>query len=281
MAVTVGSGGVAVRVVGRLPQLAPKVRKVPCAVLLPAALSIRIERCVCVHGPQRSQMDPTDGVVEVQSDSEYEEWLPAVIKRWNAFEGGETNAKQYTAFLRFVFKAYSIPARVCIRWMIQNNRPRSNKCRVLQILYDGRARTMEEMRGNFKGDLGDHFGLPDTTRPRIPIQCQVQLFTNLGATGIKRPRVCTHGYVCRQGNHAVHASRAKRGYHQLLRSWRGANRRVWIVRERVGAYWHSGCGLAGIAWGVGLGSPSALVVAPAVLPVGRTVTRPVVSRRWL
>ena len=95
-------------------------------------------------------MDPTDGVVEVQSDSEYEEWLPAVIKRWNAFEGGETNAKQYTAFLRFVFKAYSIPARVCIRWMNQNNRPRSNKCRVLQILYDGRARTMEEMRGNFE-----------------------------------------------------------------------------------------------------------------------------------
>ena len=95
-------------------------------------------------------MDPAEGVVEVQSDSEYEEWLPAVIKRWNAFEGGETNAKQYTAFLRFVFKAYSIPARVCIRWMNQNNRPRSNKCRVLQIRYDGRARTMEEMRGNFK-----------------------------------------------------------------------------------------------------------------------------------
>ena len=42
--VTVGSDRVAARVVGLLLQLAPKVRKVPCAVLLPAALFIRIER---------------------------------------------------------------------------------------------------------------------------------------------------------------------------------------------------------------------------------------------
>ena len=51
--------------------------------------------------------------VELESDSDFEEWLPSVLKRWAAFtEGGEGNAKRYTAFLRFVFKAYSIPARV-------------------------------------------------------------------------------------------------------------------------------------------------------------------------
>ena len=47
-------------------------------------------------------------------------------ERWNSFEEGDKNAKQYTAFLRFVFKAYMIPARVNIRWMNQNDRPRSN-----------------------------------------------------------------------------------------------------------------------------------------------------------
>ena len=74
------------------------------------------------------------------ADSEYEEWKPSVIEGWNAFKNGKADAKQYTAFLRFVFKAYNIPARAHIRWM-----NRSNKC--LQILYDGRARTMDEMRG--------------------------------------------------------------------------------------------------------------------------------------
>ena len=60
------------------------------------------------------------------------------------------NNSQSISFLRFVFKAYRISARVNIRWMNQNDRPRSNKCRVLQILYASRARTMDEMRGNFK-----------------------------------------------------------------------------------------------------------------------------------
>ena len=46
---------------------------------------------------------------EPESDSEYEKWLPSVIKWWDAFEKGEKNAKQYTAFLRFVLKAYGIP----------------------------------------------------------------------------------------------------------------------------------------------------------------------------
>ena len=46
--VTVGSDGVAARVVGRLPQLAPNAPKVPCAVLLPEALSVRIERMSAV-----------------------------------------------------------------------------------------------------------------------------------------------------------------------------------------------------------------------------------------
>ena len=81
--------------------------------------------------------------------------MPSVIKRWDAFEGGDKNAKKYTAVLRFVFKAYMIPARVNIRWMnqngliIQKRRPR-NKCQVLQIQYDGRARTMDAMRDNIK-----------------------------------------------------------------------------------------------------------------------------------
>ena len=85
----------------------------------------------------------------MESDGEYEEFLPSVIMRWNAFEEGEKNAKQYTAFLRFVFNVYNIPARVHIRWMNQKRR-RSNKCQVLQILYDGRARTMKEMRDKFE-----------------------------------------------------------------------------------------------------------------------------------
>ena len=76
------------------------------------------------------------------ADSEYEDWKPSVIERWNAFKNGQADAKQYTAFLRFVFKAYNIPARAHIRWM-----NRSNKC--LQILYDGQAGTMDEMRGYF------------------------------------------------------------------------------------------------------------------------------------
>ena len=79
--------------------------------------------------------------VELESDSDFEEWLPSVLKRWAAFEGGEGNAKRYTAFLRFVFKAYSIPARVYTRWM-----GRKRRCQTIQVRYYGRARTMEEMQ---------------------------------------------------------------------------------------------------------------------------------------
>ena len=95
-------------------------------------------------------MGSVDGVAEFESDIEYEEWLPSVINKWNTYGLGEKNAKQYTAFLRFVFKAYGIPARTHIRWMNQNSRPRSNKCQVLQVLYDGRTKTMDEMREKFK-----------------------------------------------------------------------------------------------------------------------------------
>ena len=94
-------------------------------------------------------MGSVDGVAEFESDMEYEEWLPSVISKWNICQGGAKNAKQYTAFLRFVFKAYDIPARTHIRWMTQNDRPCSNKCQVLQVLYDGRTRTMDEMREKF------------------------------------------------------------------------------------------------------------------------------------
>ena len=85
-----------------------------------------------------------------EPSDEYEEWLPSVIKRWDAFEGGEKSGKHYTAFLRFVFRAYTIPARTYTRWVNNNNRPRSNKHLALQILYDGDARTMSEMRENFR-----------------------------------------------------------------------------------------------------------------------------------
>ena len=81
--------------------------------------------------------------VEPESDSVYVEWMPSVMKRWDAFEGGDKNAKKYTAFLRFVFKAYMIPARVNIRrfcvqgWVvvgiIKKHITRNNKCQVLQI----------------------------------------------------------------------------------------------------------------------------------------------------
>ena len=81
-------------------------------------------------------MGSMDGVAEVETDTEYEEWLPSVMNEWNIFQAGEKNAKQYTAFLRFVFKAYGIPVRTRIRWMNQKHRPRSNKCQVLQVLYD-------------------------------------------------------------------------------------------------------------------------------------------------
>ena len=83
------------------------------------------------------------------------EWMPSVMKRWDAFEGGDKNAKEYTAFLRFVLKAYMIPARVNIRpnqngwkkYYILESIPRI-KCQVLQIKYDGRGRTMDAMRDN-------------------------------------------------------------------------------------------------------------------------------------
>eukprot|EP00966_Prymnesium_polylepis_P149915 3462913-Prymnesium_polylepis.1 len=51
-------------------------------------------------------MGSMDGVAEVETDTEYEEWLPSVLNEWNIFQAGDKNAKQYTAFLRFVFKAY-------------------------------------------------------------------------------------------------------------------------------------------------------------------------------
>ena len=82
------------------------------------------------------------------------EWMPSVMKRWAAFEGGDKNAKKYTAFMRFVFKAYMIPARVNIRPNHDGRKkyipyfiPRI-KCQVLQIEYDGRVRTMDAMRDN-------------------------------------------------------------------------------------------------------------------------------------
>ena len=90
------------------------------------------------------------------------EWMPSVMKRWDAFEGGDKNAKKYTAFLRFVFKAYMIPARVNIRYLgphgldtaYRNKKriPRNqlHKCQGLQIQYDGRARTMDAIRDNIK-----------------------------------------------------------------------------------------------------------------------------------
>ena len=78
-------------------------------------------------------------------ESNIEEWLPSVMNKWNAFQESKTTAKQYTSFLRFVFKAYGIPARTYIRWMDQNSRHQ-----VLQVLYDGRTKTMDEMREMFE-----------------------------------------------------------------------------------------------------------------------------------
>ena len=51
---------------------------------------------------------------------EYEEWLPTVLQRWDALVADPNrlracNAKKYTAFLRFAFKSYSIPATTYIR----------------------------------------------------------------------------------------------------------------------------------------------------------------------
>ena len=73
-----------------------------------------------------------------QSDGEVEEWLPSVLKRWEAVE----NAKQYTAFLRFAFEVYGIPARAY-------SRRNSRKYLVLQVVYAGQTRTMQEMREKF------------------------------------------------------------------------------------------------------------------------------------
>ena len=94
-------------------------------------------------------MGSVDGVAELETNIEYEDWLPSVINKWNAFQESENPAKQYTAFLRFVFKAYGIDARAHIRWMNPTRR-RSNKYRVLQVQYDGRTRTMDEMREMFE-----------------------------------------------------------------------------------------------------------------------------------
>jgi hypothetical protein len=83
---------------------------------------------------------------------EYEEWLPKVLKRWDALIADPNrDAKKYTAFLRFAFKSYDIPATTYIRRMNNNNRPRSKyKHLMLHICYNGRTRSMEEMRERFR-----------------------------------------------------------------------------------------------------------------------------------
>ena len=74
---------------------------------------------------------------------EYEEWLPKVLKRWDALIA-DTNrdARKYTAFLRFAFKSYDIPATAQVRKI----RKGSSYHYALKIEYLGAARTMQDMR---------------------------------------------------------------------------------------------------------------------------------------
>ena len=47
---------------------------------------------------------------------EYEEWSPTVLQQWETLMTDPfRDAKKYTAFLRFVFKSYDIPATVYAR----------------------------------------------------------------------------------------------------------------------------------------------------------------------
>ena len=77
-------------------------------------------------------------------DSDDEEWLPKVLKRWNALIADpKGDAKRYSAFLRFTFKSYGIPARAHIRKILRGF---FSYHHTLRIEYVGSVRTMEDMR---------------------------------------------------------------------------------------------------------------------------------------
>ena len=81
-------------------------------------------------------------------DSDDEEWLPKVLKRWNTLIADpKGDAKRYSAFLRFAFKSYDIPARAHIRKIHRG----FSYHHTLRIEYVGSVRTME----NFKKALDE------------------------------------------------------------------------------------------------------------------------------
>lgn len=80
---------------------------------------------------------------KIESEDEYEEWAPSVLKRWDALVLKKGDAKEYTAFLRFTLKVYKIPARVKAVW--RKNKRGSGKHMSLYIRYHGRARTMKDL----------------------------------------------------------------------------------------------------------------------------------------
>ena len=81
----------------------------------------------------------------MDSDTEpAEEWLPKVLQQWDAFMADPNrNAKKYTAFLRFAFKSYAIPATARVRKIKTAGRSYHH---ALNIEYQGGARTMDDMK---------------------------------------------------------------------------------------------------------------------------------------
>ena len=108
--------------------------------------------------------------METDNESEYEDWLPTVIKKWDKLVmDTNRNGKKYTAFLRFVFKSYYISARVLIRWRKNNN---NNKHLALLVYYDGYTRTMNSMREQFQE-------IRDIIYAFDPMKCRVEYDTSI------------------------------------------------------------------------------------------------------
>ena len=108
----------------------------------------------------------------MDSESEYEEeeWLPCVLKRWNALivdpkylKDTQRDGKKYSAFLRFVFKSYDIDATARIR----KGRNRHYDIYTLKIEYTGQVRTIKQLKTRCDE-------IREIVRAFEPTQCDVE-----------------------------------------------------------------------------------------------------------
>ena len=91
------------------------------------------------------EAEQSDSDTEYDGTTQYEEWAPSVLQRWDALmKGNKRDGKQYTAFLRFALDLYGIPAQVRAVW--RKDKRGSGKHLALYIFYWGSARNKDDMR---------------------------------------------------------------------------------------------------------------------------------------